>query len=59
MPIEPCTCENEYQDKMYGKGMRVKNTTGSGGSRCTVCGAGGGGGKKYAAVTEKSITDKK
>ena len=45
--IEQCTCENAYQDKMYGKGMRVKNQTGSG-SRCTVCGAGGSGGKKYS-----------
>lgn len=42
--IRTCGCVNEYQDKKYGKGMRV-HTPGKrapGGSRnffCTVCGA--------------------
>lgn len=36
-----CTCKNDYQDKKYGKGKRVANSTGSGTNvkyRCTVCG---------------------
>jgi len=36
--IKPCTCQNEYQDKMYGKGMRVKNSCKKGAAwRCTSC----------------------
>lgn len=35
--IAKCDCINEYQDKMYGKGMRAKNSKGTG-FRCTVCG---------------------
>jgi hypothetical protein len=34
-----CKCENAYQDKAYGKGVRVANTTPKGDARCTVCGA--------------------
>jgi len=39
-----CTCQHEYQDKKYGKGMRVHNkAAGNKGTekkwRCTVCGA--------------------
>ncbi len=40
--IRSCHCESAYQDKKYGKGMRVHNTGGSkGGSKvtCTVCGS--------------------
>jgi len=34
-----CTCANEYQDKQYGKGIRIANTTGKTNTvRCTVCG---------------------
>jgi len=41
--IRPCTCDHEYQDRLYGKGMRLHTTckTGSPGGaayRCTVCG---------------------
>lgn len=38
--IKPCTCENEWQDKKYGKYKRVMNVKQSkaGGFRCTVCG---------------------
>ena len=38
--IIKCTCKNEQQDKMYGKGNRVANQTkNSDGKvfRCTVC----------------------
>ena len=35
--IAKCDCINEYQDKLYGKGMRAKNSRVSG-LRCTVCG---------------------
>ncbi len=39
--IKKCNCEYKWQDKMYGKGMRVMNLTdkGSGNNvyRCTVC----------------------
>lgn len=36
--ILPCKCENEFQDKRYGKHMRVHNTTNKEGkARCTVC----------------------
>lgn len=34
--IAKCNCVNEFQDKMYGRGMRVKNST-QNGYRCTVC----------------------
>ncbi len=33
----PCGCENEYQDKKYGKHIRVHNEFNKG-WRCTVCG---------------------
>lgn len=38
-----CNCENAFQDKQYGKGVRVANTTAkqdtsSAEVRCTVCG---------------------
>lgn len=38
----PCACEHEFQDKIYGKGVRVMNTTAKGDDknvdvRCTVC----------------------
>lgn len=40
-----CKCENEYQDKRYGKEVRIANATQKGGGnsddfievRCTVC----------------------
>lgn len=43
MAIKKCTCVNEYQDKRYGKNMRVMNPlhkgkTGDGKHRCTTCG---------------------
>jgi len=40
--IRPCTCEHEYQDKKYGKWMRVHNegvaSKGQIKWTCTVCG---------------------
>lgn len=39
--IYPCTCANEYQDKLYGKGRRVWNPMGpqgKSGVRCSSCG---------------------
>lgn len=43
--ILKCTCENEFQDKTYGKGMRVHNPGGKSGTKdsnlkmiCTCCG---------------------
>jgi len=35
--VAKCSCVNEYQDKIYGKGMRAKNSKGTG-FKCTVCG---------------------
>ena len=36
--IAKCTCENEYQDKKYGKGNRIHNQTGKLTEiRCSVC----------------------
>lgn len=37
-----CNCTNPYQDKTYGKGLRVANLTSKGNDatpsyRCTVC----------------------
>lgn len=40
--IMKCTCKHEYQDQVYGKGMRVCNPIGKSqdsGYKCTVCGA--------------------
>lgn len=41
--VNHCTCKSEFQDNMYGKGMRLFNTCGDNkgkvtGYRCTVCG---------------------
>ena len=37
--ISKCTCDHSYQDKLYGKGMRVKNNRpGNNPPRCSVCG---------------------
>lgn len=42
--LKPCTCQHEYQDRRYGRGLRVHNATkgparsGAPGWRCTVCG---------------------
>lgn len=39
--IKQCDCVNEYQDKRYGKGMRVHTPLANlknGAWRCTVCG---------------------
>lgn len=34
-----CTCSSEYQDRVYGKGIRIANETGKTNTvRCTVCG---------------------
>ena len=36
--IKQCTCDHEFQDKIYGKKMRVCNTLDkSTRARCTVC----------------------
>lgn len=35
--IIKCTCEHEFQDQLYGKGMRVHNVTKDGFAACTVC----------------------
>jgi len=35
--IIKCNCDSEYQDKKYGKGMRVGNKTMKNVARCTVC----------------------
>ena len=39
--IKKCTCKHEYQDKKYGKGMRVHTPTTKDVTkdtcRCTVC----------------------
>jgi hypothetical protein len=39
--VMQCKCEHEYQDKKYGKNLRLHNSTikEGGGWRCTVCGA--------------------
>lgn len=39
--IKRCSCTHDFQDKIYGQGMRVHNTTvatKNGKYRCTVCG---------------------
>lgn len=35
--VQACKCEHEYQDKRYGKGMRLHNKT-KDAARCSVCG---------------------
>ena len=43
MAIRTCTCNNVYQDKAHGKGMRVftegKKPNGAMNLSCTVCGS--------------------
>lgn len=39
--VMKCSCKHEYQDSVYGPGMRLFNPTGKTGDsgyRCTVCG---------------------
>lgn len=37
--IKQCKCVNEFQDRTYGKGMRLHNLKeGDKGGKCTVCG---------------------
>lgn len=36
--ILTCTCKNEQQDKIHGKGKRVYNEATQNKYRCTVCG---------------------
>ena len=36
--IGTCKCTSPFQDKQYGKGQRVLNSTKDGEARCTVCG---------------------
>jgi hypothetical protein len=63
--ILPHTCANEFQDKRYGKGMRVMNPTGkaltkSTAACCTVCGGKvdltGGGKTVRSAKAEKAVS---
>ena len=35
--IALCSCENAYQDNLYGKNMRVKNICADGTLKCTIC----------------------
>lgn len=37
--ILPCNCKSDFQDREYGKGMRLHNKAGKNGDkyRCTVC----------------------
>jgi hypothetical protein len=36
--ILQCDCQNEYQDRKYGKGMRVHNQRGKTNNyRCSIC----------------------
>lgn len=41
--IKQCNCTEgiaaQYQDRTYGKGLRVHNEMEKGGSTCTVCGS--------------------
>ena len=34
--VQKCTCEHDFQDEKYGKGMRLKNMCVKG-ARCTIC----------------------
>jgi len=35
--ILKCTCTHEFQDEIYGKGMRLHNVNTKGQAFCTVC----------------------
>jgi hypothetical protein len=38
--VTNCSCKSEYQDKKYGKGLRLHNATQNAANkwRCTACG---------------------
>ena len=39
--VLPCNCKHEFQEKEYGKNLRLHNVSGDGKkneARCTVCG---------------------
>lgn len=42
-PLVKCSCKSEYQDKRYGKGIRIANrrdpSKHKGEAKCTVCGS--------------------
>ena len=35
--VRPCSCVHEYQDKLYGPGMRLFTVKKNGNLVCTVC----------------------
>ena len=38
--VKQCNCVSDFQDKTYGKGMRLHNEKLAGkGSKCTTCGS--------------------
>ena len=60
--IKPCDgarCISEYQDKKYGRGMRVHNAKANGGRSCTVCGKDVAGVKVFAGKAKEAPAEKK
>lgn len=39
MSVRPCTCVHTFQDRTYGKGLRVHVIGVKNGAKCTVCGS--------------------
>jgi hypothetical protein len=57
--IAKCTCKSEFQDQLYGKGMRYFNRVADGkGGRCTVCGACIGGARPRKTKRERILNPK-
>lgn len=54
--VKHCSCKHEYQDTVYGKGMRL-HTASNKGDRCTVCSTVSGTATK-SATAAKSGTKK-
>jgi len=46
----PCTCKNEYMDRMYGKGVRVFTEHNKTPPTCVVCGPKAGIERKCASI---------
>jgi uncharacterized protein (DUF983 family) len=51
--VTNCSCQNDYQDKLYGKGKRLFNGCIKDKWRCTVCG------KEVTIVGSKPANDNK
>jgi hypothetical protein len=55
--VAPCGCTSAFQDRRYGRGLRLMNKSGTkSGQKCTVCGVKHGAGAVAKPIVAKAIT---